>query len=86
MHACEGGNVGIVKFLIVYHDCDPACRGWEGRTPLHCSCGSGKLLMLSNLWNSIIKCEPIKCRIGMHGDTPLHQACQGGNIDIARLL
>ena len=84
MHVCEGGNVGIVKFLIVYHDRDPACRGWEGRTPLHCSCGSGKLLMLSNLWKSIIKCEP-KVQ-DWHGDTPLHQACQGGNINIARLL
>ena len=51
--ACKEGSIDIVKFLIVDHHCNPACRGLC-RVELHCTVlvRVGNWTLSSFLWRS----------------------------------
>ena len=71
--AVEGGSLDVLKYFIDERNCNPACLGWHGRTPLHdatdhsrgwtplhISCGRGGLSIVKFLTGEIEKYKPMK--------------------------
>ena len=83
INACESGNIGIVRHLVINKHCDVNAKGRNGYTPLHYACEKGHFEIVKFLINHS------QCNIeaeDMYNDRPLHKTCEFGNIDIVRHL
>ena len=73
-----------MQYLISERGCDPMCRGWYGRTPLHDACQAGKLNVVKYLVGDV-KVD-VSCRDGAKGATSLHIAAQFGKLDVVQYM
>ena len=69
-----------VQYLITEQGCDPMCRGFGGRAPLHCAYDRGHLDVVKYLIDDQ-KVDP-SCR----DEAPLHIACVTGQLSVVRVL
>ena len=82
-HACFGGSLDLVEFLIQEHEEDVNTRNDQGNTPLCYAAGNGsaKVAMLMIEQHG---CDPNV--VGYLGKSLLHYACEGGSVDLVRYL
>ena len=82
--AAAMGHISIVDILITEFGCDPAIRGYQGRSLLHFACGSGNVKFVEKVvqrkW-----LDPVDNRDAC-GLTPLHIAALCGHREITDML
>ena len=82
--AAAMGHISIVDILITEFGCDPAIRGYQGRSLLHFACGSGNVKFVEKViqrkW-----LDPVDDRDAC-GFTPLHIAALCGHRQITDML
>ena len=82
--ACEGGHVDVARKLVTEHGADVNARDNYDATPLNLAARfSGKMELINML---VKECGCSPHTKGLAGRTPLHQACEGGHVDVARKL
>ena len=82
-HACFGGSVDLVKFLIEKHKEDVNARNDQGNTPLCYAAVSGSVEV------ALLLIEQFGCDtnvVGYLGKSVLHYACQGGSLKLVQSL
>ena len=72
-HACGGGNVSLVRKLILEHKADVNARDDENNTPLHVAAFCGKEEVVLALINEFGCDTKVK---GKFGRSLLHHACE----------
>lgn len=82
-HACQGGNVHLVKTLIVNHKADVNLLDHEKDTPIHVAAGKGHVDVVRCLIKEF-GCDPNTK--GKNGSSLLHRACQGANENLVQML
>ena len=83
-NACEGGHVDVARKLVTEYGADVNARDNSDNTPLNLAARfSGKMELISMLIKEF-GCSPHTK--GQLGRTPLHLACAGGHVDVARKL
>ena len=81
--ACKGGNVSLVRKLILEHKADVNARDDDNNTPLHVAAFCGKEEVVLALINEFGCDTKVK---GKFGRSLLHDACEGGNVSLVRKL
>ena len=71
--------------LIEHYSCDPMSKSNNGIVPLHLACFYTNNFDTINYLIEKCKCDPTLCRRD-DGVTPLHSACDGGNVTLAKYL
>ncbi len=82
-HACEEGNVSLVRTMICEHNADCTARDDNNHTPLHVAALHGKEEVV------LVLIKEFGCDInikGQLGKSLLHLACEGGNVSLVRTL
>ncbi len=82
-HACEEGNVSLVRTMICEHNADVTARDDNNHTPLHVAALCGKEEV------ALALIEEFGCDINikdLHGRSLLHRACYDGNLSLVRTL
>ena len=82
-HACFGGSVDLVKFLIEKHKEDVNARNDQGNTPLCYAALSGSVEVALLLIEQF-GCDPNV--VGYLGKSVLHYACEGGSLKLVQSL
>ena len=82
--ACEGGHVDVARKLVTEYGVDVNARDNDDSTPLNLAARfSGKMELINML---VKECGCSPHTKGQYGRTPLHKACVGGHVDVARNL
>ena len=81
---CEGGHVDVARKLVTEYGADVNARDNGDNTPLNLAARFSGKMELINVLVKECGCSPhTKGRVGR---TLLHNACDGGNVDVARKL
>ncbi|XP_046378646.2 ankyrin repeat domain-containing protein 50-like isoform X2 [Haliotis rufescens] len=80
--ACLGGNVDIVKYVLVDISDDVNCRGQYGWTPVMIAAGRG----YRGLFDFLVSKDVDLSLVGDDGNTILHMACLGGDVEIVQYV
>mgnify|MGYP006317924631 CR=1 FL=1 len=83
LRACETGDLGLVKKLVIESKTDPNLPDDDGITLLHLACKRGHL--------NVVKWLVDKCKADINlptknGHAPLHLACIHNNLEIVKWL
>jgi len=81
--ACEGGDVGVVKYLLSLKGIDPTKPANDGGTPFFKACAKGHKEVVSLLLADP-RIDPNKPK--NTGATPLYMTCQNGHKEVVSLL
>ena len=82
--ACDGGHVDVARKLVTEYGADVNARDNNDSTPLNLAASLSGNTELACMLIDEFGCSPhIKGRVGR---TPLHSACEGGHVDVARKL
>lgn len=73
--ACKGGNLDLVKYLVIMKKCDQNTEDETGKKPLHYAALAGHLGIAKYLIDEK-ECNAIVTN--SEGKTPLHLACEFG--------
>ncbi|XP_046579350.1 ankyrin repeat domain-containing protein 50-like [Haliotis rubra] len=80
--ACLGGHVEMVKYVLSLNIVDVNSRGHFGRTPLMLAAYIGQKEVL----DVVLSKGGDASLVDIHGDTILHLACLGGNLEIVKYV
>ena len=83
-NACEGGHVDVARKLVTEYGADVNARDNDDDTPLNLAAQFSDKMELINMLVKECGCSPHTK--GQYGGTPLHDACVGGHVDVARKL
>ena len=78
----ESGNCDLITFLIEDLNCDPNMCNDFNKSPLHYAVEGEKLELVKHF----LTFRDIQLLPDNNGDTPMHHACQAGNLDILILF
>ena len=81
--ACKGGNLDLVKYLVIMKKCDPNKEDKTGKKPLHYAALAGHLSIAKYF---IDEKECNATTTDNEGKTPLHLACEFGKLSMAKYL
>ena len=92
--ACEWGDVGIVRYLIIDQRCDVSIHNIYWNTPLHIACYKKSLMIVKLLLEKRCRTNIPNKKGETAQDVPLsedggcllHIACQWGDVNIVRYL
>ena len=79
--ACKGGNLDLVKYLVIMKKCDQNTEDETGKKPLHYAALAGHLGIAKYLIDEK-ECNAIVTN--SEGKTPLHLACEFGKLNMAK--
>ena len=81
--ACQGGNINLVRTLILEHNADLKAEDKDGNMPIHIAATNGREEVTMVLITEFGCDTNVK---SFNGRSLLHHACQGGNVNLVQAL